>query len=146
MPLFDRSFTANLGGYYGWWMLVIEFGFIAAAIVLLLVPKFRKEEKTFVVGISQRRHGHVHRASSIVVLNGSSVPNFPWKGFAAYNPTIQEWFIMLGGLSVMMLIYMWFAKYTPLFPHAAKHGHHEGEGHTRRNKQSNNSMNHRKRQ
>ena len=62
------------------------------------------------------------------MLNGSSVPNFPWKGFIGYNPTIQEWFILLGGLSVMILIYMWFAKYTPLFPHA-EHAHHEGGEH-----------------
>jgi menaquinone reductase, integral membrane subunit len=128
VPLFDRRFIDNLGGYYGWWMLVLEFGLAIAAIVLLLVPKFRKEEKTFVAGISCAA-GSLFMGKLITVLNGSSVPNFPWKNFAAYNPTIQEWFVMLGGLSVMVLIYMWFAKYTPLFPHAAHQEHHEGEGH-----------------
>jgi len=36
---------------------------------------------------------------------------------------------MLGGLAIMAMIYMWFAKYTPLFPHAEHHDHAEGEAH-----------------
>lgn len=129
VPLFDRSFTQNMGGYYGWWLLIIEFGCAIAAIVLLLAKKFREQEKTFLAGIICSATA-LFTDKLIVVLNGSSVPNFPWKKFAAYNPTIQEWFIMLGGLSIMILIYMWFAKYTPLFPHAESHGHHEGEAHS----------------
>ncbi len=128
VPLFDRSYLANLGGYYGLWMIVLEFIFIAGAIVLLLVPKFREEEKTFRLGIISGVMAMV-TTKLHVVLNGSSVPNFPWKDFIGYNPTIQEWFIMLGGLAIMAMIYMWFAKYTPLFPHAASHEHHEGEAH-----------------
>ncbi|MBN1497767.1 MAG: polysulfide reductase NrfD [Spirochaetes bacterium] len=123
-PLFDRSFAGMMGGYYGWWMLAVEFILLIVAISMLLIKKNREQEKTFLVGISTGA-GALFVNKLFVVLNGSSVPNFPWKSFAAYNPTIQEWFIFLGGLSVMVLIYMWFAKYTPLFPHA-EHAHHEG--------------------
>jgi menaquinone reductase, integral membrane subunit len=127
-PLFDRSFGSLLGGYYGWWILVIEFLLIVTAIAMLLVKKNREQEKTFLIGIASGA-GALFMNKMFVVLNGSSVPNFPWKGFIGYNPTIQEWFVMLGGISVMILIYMWFAKYTPLFPHAAHHDHAEGEAH-----------------
>jgi len=61
------------------------------------------------------------------VLHGFSVPNFSWKGFTAYNPTVQEWFIFLGSLACMTLIYMAFARFFPLFPHLEKGGHGEGE-------------------
>ena len=127
-PLFDRSFAKMMGGYYGWWMLVVEFILLVVAISMLLVKKNREQEKRFLIGISSGA-GALFLNKCFVVLNGSSVPNFPWKSFASYFPTIQEWFIFLGGLSVMVLIYMWFAKYTPLFPHAAHSGHAEGEGH-----------------
>ena len=123
VPSFDRKFTNLLGGYYGWWMLILELFFAVVAIVLLLVKKFREQERLFLIGIVSGALS-ITVSKLIVVLNGSSVPNFPWKSFIGYNPTIQEWFIMLGGLSVMALIYMWFAKYTPLFPHAEKQEHH----------------------
>jgi Ni/Fe-hydrogenase subunit HybB-like protein len=129
VKLFDRRYIDLLGGYYGLWMIILEFIFIVAAIAMLLIRKNREQEKTFLIGIVS---GFMAIATTKlhVVLNGSSVPNFPWKKFIGYNPTIQEWFIMLGGLAVMALIYMWFAKYTPLFPHAEKHAHHEGEAQT----------------
>ena len=129
VQLFDRRYISLLGGYYGLWMVILEFIFTATAIAMLLVKKYREQEKTFLIGIVSGVMAIV-TTKLHVVLNGSSVPNFPWKSFIGYNPTIQEWFIMLGGLAVMAMIYMWFAKYTPLFPHAEKHGHHEGETQT----------------
>jgi molybdopterin-containing oxidoreductase family membrane subunit len=126
VPLFDRKYISLQGGYYGLWMTILEFIFIVTAIAMLLIKKNREQEKMFRIGIISGVMAIV-TTKLHVVLNGSSVPNFPWKEFIGYNPTIQEWFIMLGGLSVMAMIYMWFAKYTPLFPHAEKHGHHEGE-------------------
>jgi Ni/Fe-hydrogenase subunit HybB-like protein len=126
VPLFDRRYITLLGGYYGLWMVILEFILIAVAIGMLLIKKNREQEKMFRIGIISGVAA-VATTKLHVVLNGSSVPNFPWKGFIGYNPTIQEWFIMLGGLSVMAMIYMWFAKYAPLFPHVEKHGHHEGE-------------------
>lgn len=126
VPLFDRRFIDLMGGKYGLWMLVLEFLLAAAAIVFLLVKKFREQEKFFAAGIVA---GVLAMTTDklITVLNGSSVPNFPWKDFIWYWPTIQEWFIMLGGLSIMAMIYMWCAKYLPLFPHLERHSHH-GEG------------------
>jgi Ni/Fe-hydrogenase subunit HybB-like protein len=59
-----------------------------------------------------------------VLLHGFSAPNFPWKGFTSYWPTIQEWFITLGALSIMVLVYMAFVKWFPLFPHVEEHDEH----------------------
>jgi Ni/Fe-hydrogenase subunit HybB-like protein len=124
VPLYDRTFVDTWGGYYGLWMLVLEFLFTIGAIVLLVVPKFRNTEKTMVYGVISGVMAIVMN-KSITVLHGSSVPNFPWKPFVGYNPTVQEWFVFLGGLATAVLIYMWFAKYLPLFPHADKHAHGE---------------------
>ncbi len=118
VPSFDRKFSDIMsGGYYGWWMLVLELLLAVTAIICLLVKKYRSQEKFFLIGVASGTLSIVTSKLS-VVLNGSSVPNFPWKEFASYNPTIQEWFIMLGGLSIMAMIYMWCVKYLPLFPHA----------------------------
>ncbi|TFH43681.1 MAG: hypothetical protein E4G96_00520 [Chrysiogenales bacterium] len=128
VPLFGRDYLALQGGYYGLWMLVLQFIFAAVAIAMLAIKKNRENEKTFLIGLSS---GVLAMSTDklIVVLNGSSVPNFPWREFAAYNPTFQEWFIFLGGLSIMGMIYMWCARYLPLFPHAEKHGHGDQGGH-----------------
>jgi Ni/Fe-hydrogenase subunit HybB-like protein len=121
-PIFDRRFIDLLSPLYGWFY-VIELPCVVAAILFLLVKKFREQEKYFLIGVSG---GTIAIAISklSVVLNGSAVPNFPWKSYIGYNPTGQEWAIMLGGLSVMALVYMWCAKYLPLFPHAEKGEQH----------------------
>ncbi|OHD71341.1 MAG: hypothetical protein A2W19_10065 [Spirochaetes bacterium RBG_16_49_21] len=124
VPLFDRRFINLLSPAYGW-LCFIELIFAAAAIVMLLVKRYREQEKFFLIGVASGTLAIIASKLSIV-LNGSAAPNFPWKQFIAYNPTIQEWFIMLGGLSIMAMVYMWCAKYLPLFPHAEKHGQQEG--------------------
>ncbi|OHD64257.1 MAG: hypothetical protein A2176_01250 [Spirochaetes bacterium RBG_13_51_14] len=126
VPLFDRSYISLQGGLYGLWLLVLEFLLLAVVIVMLLPKKNREQEKRFLIGIIAGVAA-ITTDKLITVLNGSSVPNFPWRDYIWYWPTIQEWFIMLGGLSVMAMIYMWCAKYLPLFPHAEKHAHHEGK-------------------
>ena len=128
VPLFDRQFLDIWGGYYGIWMLVVEFILLITAVVMLNVKKFRETEKFFLIGISAAPLSILFH-KLIVVLHGSSVPNFPWREFNSYNPTIQEWSVMLGGLAVMTLVYMAFAKYFPLFPHAEKEHHGEEEAH-----------------
>ncbi len=126
VPLADRRFVDLWGGNFGWWVLALEIIFAIVAIAVLNVKKLREQEKYFMAGI-------ICGASSIVmskleaVLHGFSIPNFPWKDFTGYNPTIQEWFIFFGSIAIMMLIYMWCAKYLPLFPHLQKHEH--GEAH-----------------
>lgn len=120
VPSFDRNFMDVLGGYYGVWMIAAEIILAIAAIILLFIKKYRENENLMLYGmVSGVLSVSFHKM--MVVMHGSSVPNFPWKGFIGYNPTIQEWFVMLGGLSIMVLIYMWAAKYLPLFPHLEKH-------------------------
>lgn len=128
IPMADRTFVDMWGGYYGWWTLILEFLFGLTAIVVYNVRSLREQERFLWAGL-------VSGVSSIVmskletVLHGFSVPNFPWSPFTAYNPTFQEWALMLGSLATMTLIYMWCAKYLPLFPYLAKHEAGHGQGH-----------------
>lgn len=124
VPSFDRNFIDLWGGYYGIWMLVLEILLLFGPVILLNVKKFREQENMMIAGAACGVLAIIV-SKMTVILHGFSTPNFPWKGFAAYNPTAQEWFILFGCLSLMVLIYMWFAKYIPLFPHAAHAEAHE---------------------
>lgn len=117
VPLFDREYMDLQGGYYGLWLLILEFVMAFITIIMLAIKRNREREEFFLIGTITGVTTMVLE-KFIVVLNGSSVPKFPWKKFISYNPTFQEWAIMLGGLSCMILIYMWCSKYLPLFPHA----------------------------
>lgn len=122
VPLFDRPLSSVFGGYYGWWMYGVEVLLGIAAIIFLFFKKFREQEKFMLAGwICAVGSVTVHKI--LIVLWGSSIPNFPWREYATYNPTLDEWAIMLGGLSIMVLIYMAAAKYLPLFPHLEKQKH-----------------------
>jgi len=124
VPLADRTFASTLGGYYGWTTLIPELLLALVPIAILNVKKLREQENLLFIAV-------ICGASAIVfskigvVLNGFSVPLFPWRGFATYMPTIQEWLILFGSIATMILIYMGFAAYLPLFPHLEKHEHHE---------------------
>jgi molybdopterin-containing oxidoreductase family membrane subunit len=125
VPLADRSFIDLWGGFFGIWLLVVELACCAGAIVLLNLKKFREQEKFLFYGVICGVVAVVFSKFD-AVLHGFSVPNFPWKGFTGYFPTIQEWVVMLGSFATMALIYMWFAKYMPFFPHLEKEKHKEG--------------------
>ena len=112
------------GGYYGIWMLVIEFALLAGPVILLNVKKFRDQEKLMAIGASCGI-GAIVMSKLSVLLHGFSAPNFPWKDFTAYNPTIQEWLITIGVFACMILIYMAFVKWFPLFPHLEHQEEHE---------------------
>jgi Ni/Fe-hydrogenase subunit HybB-like protein len=121
-PLFDRSFIDMMGGYYGWWVVTLELLASLTAIVILNVKKFRENQQYFIAGLVSGVFAIVMLKVD-VLLHGFSIPNFSWEGFFTYNPTIQEWSIFLGSIACMILIYMWFTKYIPLFPekHAEAH-------------------------
>jgi molybdopterin-containing oxidoreductase family membrane subunit len=123
VPTFDRNFLDIWGGYYGIWMLVFELLACFVAIVMLNIKKFREQEKFMVIGISSGVAA-ILMSKLIVILQGFSIPNFPWKSFVSYFPTVQEWFITTGGLSLMVIIYMIFVKYFRLFPHLEHEEHH----------------------
>lgn len=122
-PMGGREYVDMWGGYYGLWMLVLEIVLFAGPLVLLNVKKYREQEKLMVIGLSSAV-GAIVISKLSVLLHGFSAPNFPWKGFTAYTPTIQEWAITLGCFAVMILIYMAFVKWFPLFPHL-EHQEHE---------------------
>ena len=125
-PAFDRNYIDMWGGYYGIWMLVLELLFCVSAVIMLNIKKLRQQEKFWVIGVSSGVLAIVMLKLG-VVLHGFSVPNFPWKGFMGYNPTIQEWFITSGGFAMMILIYMAFVKWFRLFPHLDAEEEHAAE-------------------
>ena len=122
-PMGGRSFVDMWGGYYGIWMLVLELILFAGPLVLLNIKKFRDQEKYMVTGLSFAI-GSIIVSKLSVLLHGFAAPNFPWKDFTSYMPTIQEWAITLGCFAVMILIYMAFVKWFPLFPHL-EHDEHD---------------------
>jgi len=122
-PMNFRDYFDMWGGYYGIWMLVLEFILVISAMFFLVQKKYREQEKFMVIGATSGILAIVTSKLS-VLLHGFSVPNFPWKGFTAYMPTIQEWAITFGCFACMILIYMIFAKWFPLFPHL-EHEEHE---------------------
>ncbi len=122
-PMSGREFFDMWGGYYGVWMLALELILCVVAIVLLNPSKFRNQEKFMVIGASSGIVAIVTSKLS-VLLHGFSAPNFPWKGFTSYMPTIAEWGITLGAFATMILIYMTFVKWFPLFPHMEKDENH----------------------
>ncbi len=130
VPLADRKFADLWGGYYGWWVLVAELALCLVPIVVLNVKKYREQEKFFLAATISGVLAIV-MSKIEAILHGFSVPNFSWKPFAAYNPTIQEWFVFIGSFAIMTLIYMWFVRYIPsFFPHLNKQEHGEGEAHS----------------
>ena len=121
LPLFDRSFTDIMSGsMYGWWVLVLEFAFTISAVVILNMKKFRENDRIFTAGIISGVMAIIMMKFR-VIMHGYSVPNFPWKPYMTYGPSIQEWALMLGSLAIMVLIYMWFAKYIPMFIQDEEH-------------------------
>ena len=122
-PMSGREFFDMWGGYYGVWMLALELILCVVAIVLLNPSKFRNQEKFMVIGASSGIVAIVTSKLS-VLLHGFSAPNFPWKGFTSYMPTIAEWGITLGAFATMILIYMTFVKWFPLFPHVEEDENH----------------------
>ena len=79
-----------------------------------------------VIGISAGVFG-VLMSKVNIIMHGFSTPNFPWKEFVAYNPTIQEWFITTGGISIMIIIYITFIYFFRLYPHLEHNEEHAGE-------------------
>jgi len=122
-PMGGREFLDTWGGYYGSWMIVLELLLFAGPLIFLNIKKFREQEKFMVLGAACGV-GAIVTSKLSVLLHGFAAPNFPWKGFTAYGPTIQEWSITLGCFAVMILIYMAFVKWFPLFPHL-EHSEHE---------------------
>lgn len=120
VPLYDRNLVDLMGGYYGWWTMIAELLTAVVAIVILNVKTLRENEPYFIAGLFCGVMS-ITVQKIAAVLHGFSVPNFPWKDFTTYNPTIQEWGIFFGSIACMILIYMWFVKYIPMFPEK-KHG------------------------
>ncbi len=124
VPSFDRSFIEIWGGPFGIWYLLIEIALIITTIIILAIKKFRMN--------ADYRYAAVISGVLAMVVNrfnlnfhGASISNFPWRDFMGYFPTVQEWFITLGVFALMTIIYMWCAKYLPLFPHAEHGEEHE---------------------
>jgi len=134
-PAADRNFWDLWGGYYGVWLFCVEAMFIVGTLVLLNTPKLRSQDKFYGAGMICGTMSVVMNRTNLT-LHGFSVPNFPWKPFYAYMPSVAEWMISLGVFATMILLYMWCVRYLPIFgyydeiqehypePHGC-HGHEE---------------------
>jgi len=122
VPAFDRNFWDLWGGTYGLWMLVLELIACFIPVILLNIKAFREKEKTLIIGVGSAVFGMMMNRFA-ATLHGFTVPNFPWKAFTPYGPTIQEIVTTLGIFSSMALIYIFCAKYLPIFPHLDKQEH-----------------------
>ncbi|MDY6932858.1 MAG: NrfD/PsrC family molybdoenzyme membrane anchor subunit [Spirochaetota bacterium] len=119
VPLFDRSYLDLWGGPFGLWMLVLELVACFIPVILLNIRKFRETEKTLIIGVGSATLGMIMNRVNATI-HGFSVPNFPWKEFQSYSPTVQEWFLTLGIFASMALVYMLCSKYLPLYPNIEK--------------------------
>jgi Ni/Fe-hydrogenase subunit HybB-like protein len=105
----ERSFLSIWGGYYGIWILIPELCVGIAAVLLM-------------------RSGTLHLAGALcgiisivvgkcsLVLQGFSIPKFPWDNFTAYVPLAAELITIAGALSLMALIYGWAIEKFKVFP------------------------------
>ncbi len=127
-PASDRNFFDMWGGYYGVWMLTLELIFTVAPVILLNSKGLREQDKFYALGMASGTMAVVMNRTN-VTLHGFSVPNFPWKPFAAYMPSIQEWMITFGVFATMILLYMWCVRYLPIFGYYDEIPETYGEGH-----------------
>jgi len=88
VPLADRRFIDLWGGSYGIWLLVLELALFMAPLILLNVRRFREREKFMIAGTAFGVAGMIINKLSLT-LHGSSMPNFPWKDFISYAPSVQ---------------------------------------------------------
>ena len=108
--LFIVSLTAEIpasyiwGGYYGWPILIIEFGLVIAALVLIkskeAAPNDKHTIKGAVCGLLAIIAGKV-----FIILQGFSIPNFPWEEHAFFYPSIIEVLVIAGAIACMVLIF-----------------------------------------
>ena len=99
------------GGYYGWCMLVLEFCLAAAAIYLLSKKPSPYIRAGTLCGIFA-----VITAKVSTILQGFSIPEFPWDGFAAYLPDPVEMLSIPAAVFLMILVYDWIAGRFKVFP------------------------------
>ena len=119
LPAFGRDFTSLWGGYYGLWMLCVELALCLIAAGILNAKPLLKKESLLAAGSAAAILGvSMNRLNDTI--HGFSVPNFPWQDFGVYSPTLPEWGITIGCFAMMILIYMIFARYFPLFPRLTK--------------------------
>lgn len=122
VPAANRSYFDLWGGYYGIWLLVIELALCFIPVIFLNIKKLREKETFMVAGIGSAVIGMIMSRFNLVI-HGFSIPNLPWRAFTSYLPTVQEWFVLFGVFATMILLFMWAAKYLPIFPHLEKEQH-----------------------
>lgn len=116
VPLADRNYNDILG-VSGWLLLILECSLVIATLIFFNVRKYRERERFLIAGAACGVAGMIVNKFALTI-HGCSVPNFPWEQPASYFPSIQEWFITLGIITTMIVIYLWGAWHLPLYPHA----------------------------
>jgi molybdopterin-containing oxidoreductase family membrane subunit len=115
VPETGRRFADTLGGYYGLWMTALELLLLVAAAVFLNLRKIRERRKFMIYGLICAVAALITARTSMV-LNGFSIPEFPWRESAAYLPGWQEWLVLAGLISFITLAFAALSKRFRLLP------------------------------
>ena len=108
----ERGFFGVWGGYFGLWMLVLEFCLAVAALGLLAKnPSAHIRAAGALCGVSA-----VIIAKASTILQGFSIPQFPWNAPAVCLPSPAEIFAIPAAILLMILVYGWTAKRFKIFP------------------------------
>ena len=109
----ERGLWGIWGGYFGLWALILEFCLAAASLCLLSgkTPFFIRAGA--LCGVSA-----VITARVSTMLQGFSIPEFPWDGFAFYLPAPAEIAAIPAAIVLMILAYGWIAGRFKIFPDA----------------------------
>jgi molybdopterin-containing oxidoreductase family membrane subunit len=115
VPETGHRFADIMGEYYGLWMTALELVLLITAAVFLNLRKTRERGKFMIYGLISGVAALIIGRTSMV-LNGFSIPEFPWRESAAYLPGWQEWLVLAGLLSLITLAFAALSKRFRLLP------------------------------
>jgi len=107
----ERGVFAIWGGYYGLWMLILEFCLAVASLYLL-----SKKPSPYIRGGTLCGVFAVITAKPSIMLQGFSIPEFPWDSFSAYLPAPIEILAIPAAVFMMIFIYGRLTKRFKIFP------------------------------
>jgi Ni/Fe-hydrogenase subunit HybB-like protein len=96
-------------------MTALELALLIAAALFLNLRKIRERGKFMICGLICGVTALIIGRTSML-LNGFSIPQFPWERSATYLPGWQEWLVLAGLLSLIALAFAALSKRLRIFP------------------------------
>jgi len=97
----ERDFFAIWGGYYGLWAFVLEFCLAVSSIFLLSQKPSPYIKTGTLCGVFA-----IIAAKASAILQGFSIPEFSWDGFAAFLPAPAE-ILAIPAAVILMVLIIW---------------------------------------